>query len=51
MNLAEGMFSVLGMVPIGTGLHEPPVELEMKINRVSRGEERHHRTYQESVCR
>ena len=41
MNLAEGILFLLGMTPIGTGLHDPPVELEMKINRVSRGDEQH----------
>jgi len=28
MNLAEGMFSTLGMTPIGAVLHDPPNKVE-----------------------
>ena len=39
MIFEEGMLLVLGMTPMGAGLHDPPAELRWEINRVSRGDE------------
>lgn len=36
MNLAEGILSTLGSMPIGTGLHDPPTELEQLISPAAR---------------
>lgn len=51
MILAEGMLSTLGITPIGAGLHDPPVELEHGIKRVSQGDALRLRTHLEFACR